>query len=88
MRGSFPSNKAETNTFWKATRETPHCGANPHWLIYQVTKGNRRPTYHYTGSDDSMELKYCDLYIACWDAKPENRPSAEDVIVSLSSLQI
>ncbi|BFZ11417.1 hypothetical protein BsWGS_14456 [Bradybaena similaris] len=91
MKGCFPSNKADIFslgiTLWQlATRETPHCGANPHWLIYQVTKGNKRPDHHYTGND-STENKYCNLYSACWDAEPDLRPSAEDVIVALNSLQ-
>lgn len=70
----------------QATRETPHSGANPHWLIYQVTKGNKRPDHHYTGND-TTENKYCHLYSACWDAEPDLRPSAEDVIMALNSLQ-
>ncbi|XP_059170154.1 serine/threonine-protein kinase mos-like isoform X2 [Physella acuta] len=90
MKGFFPSNKADIYSLgislWQlATRETPHIGANPHWLIYQVTKVNKRPDYHDTGSD-SNELKYCDLYTACWDAEPSTRPSAEDVRVSLDNL--
>lgn len=81
MKGQFPSNKADIYslgiTLWQmASRQMPHSGANPHWLIYQVTKNDARPVSHSTGSDVT-EIRFCELYKACWDAKPGLRPEAE-----------
>ncbi|GFN87349.1 serine/threonine-protein kinase mos [Plakobranchus ocellatus] len=91
MKGQFPSCKADIYslgiTLWQmASRETPHSGANPHWLIYQVTKANKRPASHDTG-DDALEMRYCELYRACWDAQPGSRPEAEDAHKALAELR-
>ncbi|RUS76511.1 hypothetical protein EGW08_015736 [Elysia chlorotica] len=83
MKGEFPTCKADIYslgiTLWQlASRQMPHSGANPHWLIYQVIKNDTRPDSHDTGSDIT-EVRYCELYQACWDARPRARPEAEDV---------
>ncbi|GFR75355.1 serine/threonine-protein kinase mos [Elysia marginata] len=91
MKGQFPSCKADIYslgiTLWQmASRRMPHVGANPHWLIYQVTKNDARPISHSTGSDIT-EIRYCELYEACWDARPRSRPDAEDVQKVLMELR-
>uniref|UniRef100_A0A0B7A9R3 non-specific serine/threonine protein kinase n=1 Tax=Arion vulgaris TaxID=1028688 RepID=A0A0B7A9R3_9EUPU len=90
MKGCYPTSKADIFslgiTFWQlATREAPHNGANPHWLIYQVTKSNRRPDHHDAGGN-TVEVKYRELYSACWDAEPKLRPNAGGIIVSLNDM--
>ncbi|KAI8764536.1 serine/threonine-protein kinase mos [Biomphalaria glabrata] len=91
MNRCYPSNKADIYslgiTLWQlVSRETPHIGANPHWLIYQVVKANKRPPDHYTG-DDVMEIKYKELYTQCWDSEPMARPSATEVLQCLANLK-
>ncbi|CAL1539848.1 unnamed protein product [Lymnaea stagnalis] len=90
MKGCFPSCKADIYslgiTLWQmATRETPHSGADPHWLIYQVIKGNKRPDHHDT-RNDIAEVKYSELYVACWDSDPLQRPQAAEFLVPLRNL--
>ncbi|KAH9490594.1 hypothetical protein Btru_033617 [Bulinus truncatus] len=91
MNRCYPSSKADIYslgvTLWQlATRETPHVGANPHWLIYQVVKANKRPMEHYTGSD-LVEMKYKELYMLSWEAEPTARPSATEVLQYLDNLK-
>ena len=89
LKGGHPTEKSDIYSLgislWQMwNRSFPYSGVQQHAVIFQVVSKNRRPVF-----DENMQIhsEYKDLCVRCWSAKPEMRPSVDDVMVILKSIK-
>ena len=83
LRGEPPSTKADIYSLgislWQmASRDSPYAGENQHVVIFGVVAYNLRPNMpcKFLDLTDPVEQCYQDLFLECWEAEPNGRPSA------------
>lgn len=85
LRGEAPTFKADIYsyavTMWHMkSRETPFTNQNQHVVIYGVVAHGLRPKDPEPSETDTFELSYKELYSKCWNARPLDRPSAQELV--------
>ncbi|XP_066267368.1 serine/threonine-protein kinase mos-like [Branchiostoma lanceolatum] len=87
MRGDPPTTRADIYsygiTLWQMrSREHPYLGENPHVVIFGVVANNVRPAFPEKDEEESSVLEgwYQRHASRCWNAQPNNRPSATEVV--------
>lgn len=90
LRGFLPSFASDIYslgiTLWQIqSREIPFAGEHPHVVIYKVVSSNMRP--RFKDQDYSHdEQEFIKITESCWDANPDKRPEAQDIVQALLNL--
>ncbi|XP_078682153.1 serine/threonine-protein kinase mos-like [Branchiostoma floridae x Branchiostoma belcheri] len=88
MRGEPPTTRADIYsygiTLWQMrAREHPYTGENPHVVIFGVVANNVRPAFPEKDCEEDasvLEGWYRRHASRCWNAQPNQRPSAAEVV--------
>ena len=88
LKGLSPTGLADVFslgiTMWQLwSREFPYSGMNQHAVIFRVVASNLRPKI---GTEKPIEENYKNLMVKCWAGKPQDRPSATEVLQLLKSM--
>ena len=84
LRGEAPSTKADIYslgvTLWQmTTRSPPYDRQNQHMVIFGVVAHHLRPALPATTPGNVKEKTFQDVYVKCWQARPNDRPGAQCV---------
>lgn len=95
LRGLDPTAKADIYSFgivlWQLlTRDVPYAMESQHVVIFRVVAQGLRPQVpdwiEDCGASSGLKC-YRDLFVACWNAAPERRPSALGVHAALNAIR-
>ena len=88
--GEYPTAKADMYSYgiclWQLlTREKPYGCENLYVVIFGVVSYNLRP--EITVTMEIQNKQYVQLIKSLWKPRPEDRPSAQEIMVKLRSLR-